>query len=81
MMVGSVTNSFLSHNITSVRSAQEDIKVVTVMLINLAMELDKGDRDMMVLFNNFGKQLVDHRVGPTGRFNSELSVIDMISYK
>ena len=55
MMVGSVTNSFLSRNITSIRSAQEDLAVVTVMLMNLAMELDKGDRDVMALFNDFGK--------------------------
>ena len=66
MMVGSVTNSFLSRNITSIRSAQEDLAVVTVMLMNLAMELDKGDRDVMALFNYFGRQLVDNRVGPAG---------------
>ena len=67
-MVGSVTHSFMSRNISSIRTVKEDMTVVTVMLMNLAMELEKdqGNTDIVTLFNNFGKQLNDLHIGPAG---------------
>ena len=66
MSIGSVTKSFLSMNSTKVRSPKEDIAVVSVMLLNLAMELDNGNMDIVTLFKDFGRQLVDLGIGPTG---------------
>ena len=51
------------------RSSQQDMAVVTVMLVNLAMELDKGNMEIVPMFEKFGQQLVDFGIGPTGDFN------------
>ena len=69
MSVGSVTNSFMTMNNSSMRSSQQDMAVVTVMLVNLAMELDKGNMEIVPMFEKFGQQLVDFGIGPTGDFN------------
>ena len=67
MTVGSFTNSFLaSNNSSSVRTPKEDMSVVSVMLINLAMELDQGDLDIVPMFETFGQSLKDLRVGVAG---------------
>ena len=64
--IGSVTDSFLRKNLTSVRSIKDDMNLVTVLLVDVATELDNGNYDIVPLLQQFGRRVKDLNIGVTG---------------
>ena len=70
-MIGSLTYNYLNRNITRVRSDQDDITIVTLILTDLIKKLETMNQDdiskLELMMTNFGDELIKMNVGPAGK--------------
>ena len=70
-MIGSLTYNYLNRNITRVRSDQDDITIVTLVLTDLIKKLETMNQDdiskLELMMTNFGDELIKINVGPAGK--------------
>ena len=70
-MIGSLTYNYLNRNITRVRSDQDDITIVTLILTDLIKKLETMNQDdiskLELMMTNFGDDLIKMNVGPAGK--------------
>ena len=70
-MIGSLTYNYLNRNITRVRSDQDDITIVTLVLTDLIKKLETMNQDdiskLELMMTNFGDDLIKMNVGPAGK--------------
>ena len=70
-MIGSLTYNYLNRNITRVRSDQDDITIVTLVLTDLIKKLETMNQDdiskLELMMTNFGDELIKMNVGPAGK--------------
>ena len=70
-MIGSLTYNYLNRNITRVRSDQDDITIVTLVLTDLIKKLETMNQDdiskLELMMTNFGDDLIKMNVSPAGK--------------
>ena len=67
--IGSLTAEHLRNNQTPIRNTNEDRNIVTVLLLNLAKELDDRNSSFPSLLSKFNEDLRSARVGLAGKGN------------